>query len=57
MVAARGVGVIWTDQNLDQYLQAPQPFLQQVTGASFDKESYMTFFIGGSGAGADSRAE
>jgi cytochrome c2 len=45
--SARNAGVIWTDENLDQYLQGPKDFLKRVTGRSFDNALYMPFFIGG----------
>lgn len=47
LVAARNAGVLWTDTNLNDYLEGPQSFLDRVTGKHFNQASYMTFFIGG----------
>lgn len=47
LVAARNAGLIWTDTNLDRYLESPESFLARVTGKHFDQTSYMNFFIGG----------
>jgi cytochrome c2 len=50
LAAARDAGVIWTDDNLFQYLGAPKQFLEKKTGKSFASALYMSFFIGeGSG--------
>ena len=51
MEAARIAGLVWTDENLDQYLQGPEAFLQRVTGKTFDHAFYMNFYIGGQDAG------
>jgi cytochrome c2 len=47
LVAARNAGLIWTDENLDHYLEGPESFLNQTTGKSVGKALYMNFFIGG----------
>ena len=45
-IAAREAGIIWTDDNLFQYLKGPKDFLDQKTGKNFNGAYYMTFFIG-----------
>jgi cytochrome c2 len=47
LVAARNAGVIWTEFNLDRYLQSPRSFLDPIAGKHFDQASYMNFIIGG----------
>jgi cytochrome c2 len=49
LVAAREKNIVWTDDNLDQYLRGPEAFLKSRTNLSFDDAYYMNFFIGGSG--------
>jgi cytochrome c len=46
LAAARDAGVIWTDDNLFQYLGGPKQFLEKKTGKSFADAFYMSFFIG-----------
>lgn len=53
LVAARDAGVVWTDDNLLQYLRNPKDFLERATGKSFDPAYYMAFFIGEGGARQD----
>jgi cytochrome c2 len=47
LAAARDAGVIWTDDNLFEYLRGPKQFLDKVTKKSFNVFFYMPFFIGG----------
>jgi cytochrome c len=47
LAAARDAGIIWTDDNLFQYLSGPKQFLEKRTGKKFDPALYMQFFIGG----------
>jgi cytochrome c2 len=46
LAAARDAGIVWTDENLLEYLRGPKAFLDKKTGHDF-KESllYMPFFI------------
>jgi cytochrome c len=41
MVAARNSGLIWTDENLDDYLHNPKQFLESKTGLAFPDHFYM----------------
>jgi cytochrome c2 len=45
--AARNMGIVWTEDNLDQYLERPELFLRRATGKVFSSPFYMNFFIGG----------
>ena len=52
--AARHAGVMWTADNLDQYLKSPRAFLEGVTGEHFPPNAkIMNFFVGGDGADQD----
>lgn len=46
LAAARDAGVIWSDENLFQYLRDPRGFLERMTGKSFAEPFYMNFYIG-----------
>jgi cytochrome c2 len=47
LAAARDVGIIWTDENLLDYLSGPRAFLDRKTGQHFKNTLlYMPFFIG-----------
>jgi cytochrome c len=47
LAIAHDMGLIWTEDNLFQYLAGPQRFLEKKTGMSFDVPLfYMAFFIG-----------
>jgi cytochrome c len=46
LIAARDAGVVWTDENLFNYLRDPKGFLEKATGKSFNLAYYMNFFIG-----------
>lgn len=47
LAAARDAGIIWTDENLSQYLRGPKAFLDKATGKTFDAPIlYMQFWIG-----------
>ena len=47
LAAARDAGIVWTDENLLEYLRGPKVFLDRKTGQSFkDSSWYMPFFIG-----------
>ena len=47
IVAAREAGLIWTDENLNQYLKSPEHFLKSATGKSSNDAFYMNLYIGG----------
>ncbi len=40
LIAARDAGVIWTDENLFNYLRDPKAFLDRVTGKSFEQNFF-----------------
>jgi len=46
LIAARNAGVVWTDENLFNYLRDPKGFLENATGQGFNPAYYMNFFIG-----------
>jgi cytochrome c2 len=47
LAAARDAGIMWTDDNLLEYLSGPKAFLDRKTGQHFkDTLLYMPFFIG-----------
>jgi len=47
LAAARQAGIVWTDENLLQYLMGPKEFLEKKTGTKFSNPLlYMPFFIG-----------
>jgi cytochrome c len=46
LAAAHDAGIIWTDENLFEYLRGPKRFLEERTGKSFSDGLYMGFFIG-----------
>jgi cytochrome c2 len=46
LIAARDAGVVWTEENLFNYLRDPKGFLEMATGKSFNPAYYMNFFIG-----------
>jgi cytochrome c2 len=49
--AARRAGVMWSADNLDQYLKSPRAFLEGVAGEHFAPNAYiMSFYVGGDGA-------
>lgn len=49
--AARRAGLVWTADNLDQYLKSPRAFLERFTGEHFPPTAnVMNFFVGGDGA-------
>ncbi len=46
LAAARDAGVVWTDENLLEYLRGPKVFLDRKTGHSFnDSLLYMPLFL------------
>jgi cytochrome c2 len=46
LVAARDAGIVWTDENLLEYLRGPKAFLDKNTGQNFKNLLlYMPFFI------------
>jgi cytochrome c2 len=46
LAAARDAGVVWTDENLLEYLRGPKVFLDRKTGHSFkDNLLYMPIFL------------
>jgi cytochrome c len=46
LAAARDAGVVWTDENLLEYLRDPKAFLDRKTGHNFKNSlMYMPFFI------------
>jgi cytochrome c2 len=47
LAAARDAGIVWTDENLLEYLRSPKAFLDRKTGKNFKNSlSYMPFLIG-----------
>jgi cytochrome c2 len=47
LAAARDAGIVWTEENLLEYLRGPKAFLDKKTGHSFKNSLlYMPFFIG-----------
>jgi cytochrome c len=46
LIAAREAGIVWTEENLLNYLRDPKGFLESATGTSFNPVFYMSFFIG-----------
>lgn len=51
MQAARRAGLIWTADNLDEYLKNPRAFLERFTGQQFAPTApIMNFFVGGDGS-------
>jgi cytochrome c2 len=47
LAAARDAGIVWTDDNLVEYLNGPKAFLDSKTGQHFKNTLlYMPFFIG-----------
>ena len=47
LAAARNAGIIWTDENLLEYLRSPKAFLDKKTGKNFKNTLlYMPFAIG-----------
>jgi cytochrome c2 len=55
LIAARDAGMIWTDDNLDEYLKGPEQLLTSRTGKHFNPAYYMNFFIGTEKLGGDRR--
>jgi cytochrome c len=46
LAAARDAGIVWTDENLLEYLRDPKAFLDRKTGHNFKNSLfYMPFFI------------
>ena len=47
LAAARDAGLVWTDENLLEYLRGPKAFLDKKTGRNFKNSLlYMPFFVG-----------
>ena len=47
LAAARDAGIVWTDENLLEYLRSPKAFLEKKTGKTFKNSLlYMPFSVG-----------
>jgi len=47
LAAAHDAGIVWTDENLLEYLSGPKAFIDRKTGQNFKNSLlYMPFFIG-----------